>query len=76
MRSMHSAALRFFLQRLLAARIARRLTQQEAADALGIPRSRLSRMEGGQRRVDVIELEEMAILYRKPLKWFVPPRSR
>lgn len=74
MRSMHSAALRFFLQRLLAARIARRLTQQEAADALGIPRSRLSRMEGGQRRVDVIELEEMAILYRKPLKWFVPPR--
>lgn len=74
MRSMHSAALRFFLQRLLAARIARRLTQQEAADALGIPRSRLSRMESGQRRVDVIELEEMAILYRKSLKWFVPPR--
>lgn len=33
-----------------------------------MPQSRLSRMESGERRIDVIELAEIAQLYRKPLR--------
>jgi hypothetical protein len=33
-------------------------------------------MESGERRVDVIELAEMAELYGQPLTFFVPRRRR
>ena len=47
------------------------LTQGEAARHLRVPQSRLSRMESGERRIDVIELSELARLYGKPLSYFV-----
>ena len=72
MRSMHSPEYRQFLTRLIAARRARRLTQDDVAKALRIPRSRVSRMERGQRRVDVIELAEFARLYKRRITYFVP----
>jgi transcriptional regulator with XRE-family HTH domain len=37
-----------------------------------MPQSRLSRMESGERRIDAIELAELARLYGKPLSFFVP----
>ena len=72
MRSMHSPEYKQFLTRLVAARHARRLTQDEVARALRIPRSRVSRMESGERRIDVIELAAFARLYRRRLTYFVP----
>lgn len=69
---MHTAAYRTFLQRLVAARRAAGLTQVEVARALRLPQSRVSRMESGQRRVDVIELRDLAGLYKRPLTFFVP----
>lgn len=75
MRTMHSAEYKRFLVKLKQARQDAKLIQQEVADALGIPQSRVARMESGVRQVNVIELEALAILYKKPLKWFVPPRK-
>lgn len=72
MQSMHSVAYRTFRERLIAARERAGLTQAQVAAVLRIPQSRVSRMEAGQRRVDVIELAAFARLYRKPLSWFVP----
>jgi len=72
MRSTHSPEYRQFLDRLIAARHARRMTQDDVARALRIPRSRVSRMESGERRIDVIELAEFARLYKKRLTYFVP----
>jgi transcriptional regulator with XRE-family HTH domain len=69
--SLHSAAYRHFLTRLVAARRHRRLTQAAVATALKIPRSRVSRMESGERRVDIIELAAFAKLYKRPLSYFV-----
>ncbi len=66
-------AYRVFLARLVAARKARGMTQRAVGKALGWPHSRVSRMETGERRIDVIELAILAKLYRKPLQWFVPP---
>lgn len=74
MRSTHTPAYVDFLGRLKEARDKARLTQMEVASKLGIPQSQVSRMESGERRVDVIELAAFARLYRKPLAWFVRTR--
>ena len=71
MHSLHSPAYRAFVARFRRARLAAGLQQQAVAKALGWPNSRLSRMETGERRVDVVELDALAKLYRKPLRWFV-----
>ena len=64
-------AYRSFLARLIEARTRAGLTQQQVARALHIPQSRISRMESGERRVDITELVEFARLYRRSLTWFV-----
>ena len=72
MQSLHSAAYRVFRERLISAREKAGLTQAQVAAELRIPQSRVSRMESGERRVDVIELAAFARLYGKSLTWFVP----
>jgi len=47
------------------------LTQVEVAKRLRRPQSFVSKIESGERRVDVVELSELAKLYRKPLDFFV-----
>ncbi len=69
--SLHSPAYASFVARFKQARKERGLTQVEVCERLEIPRTRLSNMESGQRRVDVVELARFAKLYRKPLGWFV-----
>jgi len=71
MRSTRTPAYQAILRRLISAREAAGLTQVEVAAKLGIPQPRVSRMESGERRIDVVELLEFARLYRKPLTWFV-----
>lgn len=73
MRSVHTPAYRAFLLRLVEARRQAGLTQVEVARALRHPQSRVSRMETGERRVDVIELQALAKLYERPLSHFVQP---
>jgi transcriptional regulator with XRE-family HTH domain len=45
------------------------LSQQEVSDALGLPRSAVSLIETGQRRVDAIELTAMAKLYQRSVAY-------
>jgi transcriptional regulator with XRE-family HTH domain len=72
MQNVHRPAYRAFLERLIAARLKAGLAQGEVARLLKMPQSRLSRMESGERRIDVIELDDLARVYRKPLSYFVP----
>ncbi len=46
------------------------LKQDEVAKHLGIPRSALSNVEAGQRKVDALELTRLAKLYQRPISWF------
>lgn len=46
------------------------LKQEEVARHLGIPRSALSNIEAGQRRIDALELARLAKLYQRPTSWF------
>jgi transcriptional regulator with XRE-family HTH domain len=46
------------------------LKQDDVAKKLGIPRSALSNIEAGSRKVDAIELARLAKLYQRPVAWF------
>lgn len=72
MRSTHRPAYKELRKRLIAAREAAGLSQGDAAARLNVPQSRLSRIESGERRPDVIELADIARLYGKRLAYFVP----
>jgi transcriptional regulator with XRE-family HTH domain len=61
-----------FLGRLKQARVEAALTQVEVAKKLERPQSFVSKIESGERRVDIVELNELAKLYRRPLDFFLP----
>jgi len=46
------------------------LLQEEVAKYLKIPRSALSHIESGQRRIDALELKRLASLYKQPVSHF------
>ena len=69
--AIHTTTYQAFLLRLRQARLAAGLTQQAVAARLQRPQSFVAKSEGGDRRVDVIELQAFAQLYGKPLAWFV-----
>lgn len=66
-----SAAYRLFLRRLREARLAAGLTQAQVAAKLQRPQSYVSKCESGERRVDVVELQRFAQLYKRDLEFFV-----
>ena len=59
-----------FLARLVQARRDSGLTQVEVAKRLGKARSFLSKCELGERRVDFVELQQLAKLYGKDISFF------
>jgi len=52
------------------------LKQEDVAKKLGIPRSALSNIEAGSRKVDAIELAQLAKLYQRPVAWFTGEDSK
>ena len=70
-KSIYSNKHRFLIQQLRKARLESNLTQKEVADTLGKTQSYISKIETGQLRVDVIQLEQFASLYKKNLKYFI-----
>jgi len=57
-------------ERLRVAREYVGLKQEDVARHLSIPRSALSHIEAGQRKVDALELARMAKLYQRSVSWF------
>ena len=55
MTSIHSEEYKKLLDLLVGARKTAGVTQQQVADALGLPQSFVSKYENGERRLDVIE---------------------
>lgn len=47
------------------------MSQQFVSDSTGIPRSAISDIERGGRRVDSLELKKLARLYRRPVSYFL-----
>ena len=59
--------------KLKATRLEAGLTQAEAARMLGRPRSFISKVEMGSRRVDFMELQVLAKIYNKSPSYFYDP---
>jgi len=69
-KSLHSKEYRGIIQRLKEARIEVGLSQQEVADKLKKPQSYISKIESGERRLDVAEIKKFADIYKKRLDYF------
>ena len=60
------------LRRLRAARLEARLTQEEVAKRLGVRQTFVSKVETGERRIDPVEMRELAELYGKEVTDLLP----
>ena len=45
--------------------------QEEVATRLKKPQSYISKIERGERRIDVVELQKLAKIYKKEINFFV-----
>ncbi|MCA9381349.1 helix-turn-helix transcriptional regulator [Candidatus Dojkabacteria bacterium] len=59
------------VRKLKEARLQSGMKQEAVADALGKYQSYVSKVESGDRRIDVIELLEFARLYKKNIQFFL-----
>lgn len=70
-KSIYSSEYKTVIKKLREAREAAGLTQAEAAEKLSKPQSYISKIERGERRVDVVELSLIAKLYKKEIGYFI-----
>lgn len=59
------------IERLKKARLDAGLDQKEAAELLGKTQSFISKIESGQRRIDIVQLKKFGEAYKKPLEFFL-----
>ena len=59
------------VEKLISARREIGLSQAEAAKQLGKTQSHISKVEAGQRRIDIVALKEFARIYKKDLSFFI-----
>jgi len=70
-KSIYTKEYKKVVERLKKARQAAGLKQIEIAKKLNKPQSYISKIERGERRIDVTELKKIADIYKKPLDYFV-----
>lgn len=70
-KSIYSNDYKYLIRQLKNARIDAELNQKEVASILGKTQSYISKIESGQLRVDVIQLKELAKLYKKDMRYFL-----
>lgn len=70
-KSIHSNEYKTVVKKLREARKGAELTQTEAAKKLNKPQSYISKIERGERRVDVVELSKIANCYKKDINFFI-----
>ena len=59
------------VRRLVKARTDAKLKQEDVAKRVGRTQSYISKMEAGQRRIDTVQLKELAAVYKKEVSFFI-----
>jgi len=62
---------KFIIEQLKKARIEAGFDQEKVAELLGKTQSYVSKIEAGQRRIDVVQLKEFSKIYKKDLDFFI-----
>lgn len=62
---------KYTIEQLKKARIEAGLDQADVAKLLGKTQPHISKIEAGQRRLDITQLKEFASIYKKPLYYFI-----
>jgi len=62
---------KFIIEQLKKARNEAGFDQEKVAELLGKTQSYVSKIEAGQRRIDVVQLKEFAKIYKKELSYFI-----
>ncbi len=70
-KSVYSKDYKAIIERLKTARIEADLSQQAVADKLDKPQSYISKIESGERRLDVAEMKKLSEIYKKDILYFV-----
>lgn len=69
--SVYSKEYQNVVKRLKEARFEAGLKQTDVAKKLGKPQSYISKIERGERRVDIAEVKLFAKVYQKPIDFFI-----
>ena len=69
--SIYSKDHKYIVEQLKKARQEAGLDQIEVAKRLGRSQSYLSKIESGQRKIDVIQMKKFAKLYNKDINYFI-----
>jgi len=70
-KTIYSEEHRILVERLKKARKERGLDQEDVAKLLGVTQSYISKMEAGQRRIDIVQLKRFAKVYKKKIDYFI-----
>lgn len=70
-KAIYSKDHKYIVEQLKKARQGAGLEQAEVAKLLGKTQSHVSKVEAGQRRIDIIALKEFAKIYKKDISFFL-----
>ena len=70
-KSIFSSEHKYLVSKLKKARLERNLQQADVAKLLKRTQSYMSKIESGQRRIDIIQLKELAKIYKKDVNYFL-----
>ncbi|UCB57325.1 MAG: helix-turn-helix transcriptional regulator [Candidatus Omnitrophota bacterium] len=71
-KTIYTKSHRYMVGQLIKARKKAGLKQEDVAKKLGRTQSYVSKIEAGQRRIDIIQLKELAEIYKKKFDFFLP----
>lgn len=70
-KTIYTKSHRYLISQLIKARKKAKLKQDDVAKKLGRTQSYISKIEAGQVRVDVVQLKELAEIYKKRINFFI-----
>ncbi len=70
-KAIYSKEHRSLVEKLRKARKEKGLDQRDVAKLLGVSQSYVSKIESGQRRIDIVQLKAFARIYKKDIDYFI-----
>ena len=70
-KSIYTDTYKKLISKLIQARQASKLSQKDVASLIDTTQSYVSKIEAGQKKIDVIELKNLARIYKRDIRYFL-----